>query len=188
MPYRLYFSIAVCLLIWGCVTAQEQLWTIDEAEIHFVSDAPLERIEAVSKDLKGLLNTEDGTFAFSVEIRTFRGFNNPLQREHFNENYLESRKYPKALFYGKILEDLKLKEEGERLIRAKGIFDIHGVKRERIVEVKLEKQGDRISFSSIFQVPVEEHNIYIPKTVEQKISEIIDVQVKATMELEGEGG
>jgi len=60
-----------------------------------------------------------------------------LQKEHFNENYLESDKYPEASFKGKIIEDIDLDKDGEYEVRAKGELTIHGIMQERIIKANI---------------------------------------------------
>lgn len=146
-------------------------------EVNFVSEAPLEIIKASSNDLNGLLNTEERTFAFTMKTRSFKGFNSPLQQEHFYENYIESKKYPNARFSGKIIEPIDFTKSGEYAVRAKGILDIHGVEQERVIRVKLKINEGEISANSSFEVLLEDHNITIPRMVFQKIAETIDVSV-----------
>jgi polyisoprenoid-binding protein YceI len=142
----------------------------------------LETIEAVSENLKGVIDIEKRSFAFSVPIRSFEGFNNPLQKEHFNENYLESTIYPNATFAGKIIEDVDLSKDGKYTIRAKGKLNIHGVAQERILKSNVEVKGSSFTLNSDFTVLLEEHNISVPKIVYQKIAEEIQVKVQATFE------
>jgi polyisoprenoid-binding protein YceI len=153
-----------------------------ESEVEFRSDAPLEIIEAKSKSLKGVIDIDKRTFAFSIPIRSFEGFNNPLQKEHFNENYLESSTYPNATFTGKIIETIDFSKEGTYSVRAKGKFTIHGVAQERILKSRVIVKGDSFTLQSYFTVILEEHDISVPKIVYQKIAEEIQVQVKAIFE------
>lgn len=147
--------------------------------VRIKSDAPLELIEATSKELKGALNLTERTFAFTVDIQSFQGFNSPLQREHFNENYLESRQHKAAMFVGKLIEDDDLSKDGEYSIRAKGKFTVHGVEKERIIKSTVKTKNGRISVVSDFTVLLDDHNIAIPKVVHQKIAEEIQVHVEA---------
>lgn len=148
-----------------------------KGNVYFRSEAPLELIEATSQDLKGIVDFSKGAFAFSVAINSFQGFNSPLQREHFNENYLESDKYERATFTGKIIENVDASTNGKFEIRAKGKLVIHGVEQERIIPVTLTIHDKNISFESQFTVLLREHNIAIPKIVYQKISEEIVVNI-----------
>lgn len=153
----------------------------ENGKITFKSDALLEVIQAKSGKLRGAIDPANNTFAWSVEIRSFEGFNAPLQKEHFNENYLESAKYPRATFAGKIIEKVDFQKDGTCDIRAKGKLSIHGVEQERIIKSTLEVKGGRLLIRSTFTVPLADHNISIPKIVHQKIAEEIEVTVEATL-------
>lgn len=150
--------------------------------IDFTSDAPLEVIKASSDKLVGALDIDSKDFYFRVYMNTFEGFNSALQREHFNENYLETHKYPKAIFKGRIIEDIDYSQEGTYTIRAKGKLNIHGIENNRIIKCKLRILNENlIEVSATFTVFLSEHNIKIPNIVNQKIAEEIDVLIKTTL-------
>ena len=153
----------------------------ENGKITFKSDALLEVILAKSNKLRGAIDPVNNTFAWSVEIRSFEGFNSALQKEHFNENYLESTKYPRATFVGKIIEKVDFQKDGSCSIRAKGKLWVHGVEQERIIKSTLEVKGGKLMVRSTFTVPLSDHNISIPKIVHQKIAEQIEVTVEATL-------
>ncbi len=148
--------------------------------VKFSSDAPLENIEAKAKEIKGFLNLDNQTFAFSLDVRSFTGFNNELQREHFHENYMETEKIPKASFSGKLIDKFNPEVDFQK-IRAKGQMDIHGVKKERIIDVVITKKGDLFEISSSFNITLQDYGISIPKIVFQKIAEFIVIEVSGTM-------
>jgi polyisoprenoid-binding protein YceI len=148
--------------------------------IHFKSTASLETIDATSNKTRGAVDINQNTFAFSVDITSFEGFNSALQKEHFNENYLESDLFPKATFVGKLIDKFDPLKATQTL-RAKGQLEIHGVKTERIVSVTLTKSGSNYVISSNFNVAIADHGITIPRIVNQKIAEIIMVEVKGTL-------
>ncbi|MDI1355631.1 MAG: YceI family protein [bacterium] len=147
----------------------------------FTSEAPLELIKAQSNKTIGVINMSDKNVAFSVNIESFDGFNNGLQKEHFRENYMETQKFENATFKGKIIEDIDLTKSGAYTVRAKGIFNIHGAEKERLVKVKITIKDKEILVETNFEVPLEDHNIKIPKVVNQKIASVITVEVKATL-------
>jgi polyisoprenoid-binding protein YceI len=151
--------------------------------ITFSSDAPLELIRASSKELRGKFDISKKVFAFTVNINSFTGFNSPLQREHFNENYMESVQYPGASFSGKIIEDIDFSKDGLYTIRAKGNLTIHGVVQERIIKSDLVVKDGKITISSNFTVLLADHNIPIPKVVHEKLASEIKVEVKADLVL-----
>ena len=153
----------------------------ENGSVSFKSDAPLEVIQAESKSLRGVIDPEKQSFAWSVEVNSFEGFNNPLQREHFNENYLESKKYPKAIFTGKIIEAVDFDKNGVYEVRAKGKLNIHGKEEERIIKGQLQVEGNKIHIQTTFSVLLSDHDIRIPKIVYQKIAEEVHVRVDAVL-------
>lgn len=164
------------LLAGGPMSAQTH-FIAQNGFMHFKSDAPLELIEATSRQLNGVFNPAEGTFAFAVDIRSFQGFNSPLQREHFNENYLESKRYPKATFVGRVIENIDFSVPGEYEVRAKGNLEVHGIKQERIIKGKLVISPEGVRISAAFTVLLEDHQISIPQIVYQKIAEEISVDM-----------
>ncbi|TNE57404.1 MAG: YceI family protein [Bacteroidetes bacterium] len=159
-----------------------KVFRCEDGQIYFKSTAPLEVIEASSTRLRGLVDPTRQTFAWSVETGSFQGFNNPLQREHFNENYLESDRYPTATFSGRIIEQVDFQSDGTHAVRAKGKLRIHGIEQERIIKGKIILKGNTLRIQASFTVPLADHAITIPKIVHQKIAEEILVNVDATLQ------
>lgn len=173
----------LCLLLFTSLaaTAPPQDYKVSSGSIAFRSDAPLELIKAESSDLKGLISPEKKQFAFIIAVKTFKGFNSPLQKEHFNENYLETNKYPNASFEGKIIEDINFETDGVYEVRAKGNLTVHGVAQERIIKSSITIKNKNITLKSNFTVLLTDHNIPIPKVVHEKLAGEIKVEVKAAM-------
>jgi polyisoprenoid-binding protein YceI len=158
-----------------------QIYTCKDGVIKFTSEAPLELIKAQSSKATGVVDCATKNVAFSIDVDSFEGFNSGLQKEHFQENYMETEKYPKATFKGKIIEDIDLEKLGTSVVRAKGIFTIHGTEKERLVKVKITIKEKEILVDTNFEVPLEDHNIKIPKIVNQKIASVIMVELKALL-------
>lgn len=164
--------------------AQERkLLAVKKGSIDFSSEAPKELISAISHELSGLIDPQRQTFAFRIPMSSFQGFNSPLQREHFNENYMESRNFPDAVFTGKIIEAADLSAPGTYQLRGKGKLTVHGISIERLIPVTLTVAADRsIVLDSRFTVALEEHSIKIPRVVYEKLSPEIKVHVAASLE------
>jgi YceI-like protein len=160
----------------------DQLYRVSKGSVEFVSDAPLEIIKAKTSMLKGILNTENNTFAFKIAINTFNGFNSRLQEEHFHESYMETTRYPEAVFKGKIIELIDYGSEGIYSVRSKGVLILHGVSVEKIIRCKIRIMNNNIQVESEFELELEDYNIKIPKIVNQKIASTINVTVKATFQ------
>ena len=168
------FSMFLSLICHG------QVFSSNNGNVDFISNAPLEIIRAHSDQLQGVLDVDEKYFAFKLYVKSFDGFNSTLQRVHFFENYLEVNSFPLAIFKGKILEGL---EKGKGKYRAKGILEIHGVKVERIIDVEINISDNSVAFSTSFLVPLVDHNIDLPRIVFQKIAEEIKVNVQGAMML-----
>ncbi len=176
-----YFYFIFTSLFCSHLLCGQSVYSGKDGEIHFQSKAPLEMIEADSKSLLGAIDISKRTFAFTVIITSFQGFNSALQREHFNENYMESSKFPNGSFKGKIIEEIDFTSNGTYTVRAKGMLNIHGVEVERIIKSTVTVNNGKMTVTSEFEIPLAEHNIKIPKIVNQKIAEKIAVKLSATL-------
>ena len=151
----MHMKVLLLIFMSWCLSAavvQPGIYTSNNGTVTFRSEAPFELINATSREMKGAVDISKNNFAFRIRIRSFEGFNSPLQREHFNENYMESEKYPEATFNGKIIETINYEQKGKYTIRAKGILTIHGVEQERIIKSEMELTGKSILINSSFTV------------------------------------
>ena len=177
----IFFSV-IAFLCCSVVARAQSIYQTVNGKISFSSEAPLELIRASSNELAGVLDNEKKTFSFKINIRSFQGFNSPLQREHFNENYMESDKYPQGSFNGKIIEDVDLTKDGEYEVRAKGTLNIHGVAQERIIKTNVSVKNNKITITGKFSVLLSDHNIPIPIIVYKKLANEIKVEINTTLE------
>lgn len=173
------FVLCFCLLLLACAASAQgrDLVKVARSMVRFTSTAPLETITAANERVKGVLDRTDRTFAVQVPIVDFAGFNAPLQREHFNENYLVSRTWPTATFSGRIIEAVDLGAPGRHEVRAKGTLIIRGEAKERVIPCTLEVGAQGIRVRSRFEVPVADHGIRIPRVVEQKVAPVVQVDL-----------
>jgi polyisoprenoid-binding protein YceI len=178
---QVILAIAFVSLLTAGSKLPQQVFNISKGSIAILSDAPLELIKAASTELKGKLDAAKKLFAFTIKISSFKGFNSPLQKEHFNENYLESGKYPDAFFKGKIIEEVDFGKDGTYTVRAKGKLNIHGVEQDRIIKSSMTIKNGQITIKSNFTVQLADHNIPIPKVVHEKLASEINVEVNAVL-------
>ncbi len=178
---QLFIFILLLQLAISSFSVKSQLYITKNGKVNFVSEAPLEIIKAASTKLTGILNTNDKSFIFSVSMKSFNGFNSPLQKIHFNENYIESDKYPDARFKGKIIEDINFSKVGKYKVRAKGKFSVHGKENPMTIRCNIEITKGEIKVNSEFEVYLKDHNIQIPSIVNQKLSEKINVSIETIL-------
>lgn len=155
---------------------------VSRGSVTFVSSAPHEHITANNQKVSGVLAMAERSFVVKIPIRAFAGFNSPLQKEHFEENYVEAALHPNALFEGRIIEAVDLRTPGRKEVRAKGRFTLHGVSIERIVLCALTVAirpggGSSVRVQAEFPVTLADHNIRVPRIVQQKIASVVDVFV-----------
>lgn len=180
--------LCAILIITGCCSftafsflGNDHVFISNTGMVTFTSKAPLETIKAESKKLSGAISTGKRTFAFTIPVSSFEGFNSPLQKEHFNESYMESDKIPKAVFKGKIIEEVNIEVPGTYSVRAKGMMNIHGVEKEMIIKSKIISTASQINVESAFTIQLKDFHIKVPQIVKQKIAE--DILIDVRMEL-----
>ena len=152
------------------------------AEVSFFSEAPTENIEAQNRQVTCILNTENGELAFSVQLMGFH-FEKALMEEHFNENYVESHKYPKSTFKGKVLdfEKIDIKNPGKHMVTVEGDMFLHGETKTIKANGELTIVAEEMLLSSKFDLRIEDYKISIPKAVISKIAESIEVSLTANL-------
>lgn len=182
------FFISSLINLSNLAFGQQALY-FGNGSVDFLSEAPIELIEASSDHLEGVIDFSESTFAFTFPVETFEGFNSPLQKEHFKEHYLETAKYPNATFSGKMLGYNSCGEEScEQLIKAKGKLVIHGVTRIVTFPVMLSYDyvADIYYSKTDFEVSLEDFDIHVPLILAAKIAPIIKVQVEVNFSLRNE--
>jgi polyisoprenoid-binding protein YceI len=181
--YHSVFIIAILFVFQSLVsTVSAQRYTLEESKVHFFSSAPMEDIEANNKDCKGVIDTKTNAFSFRIPIKSFI-FPSSLMQQHFNENYMESEKYPNATFKGKIEGNYDLKTDGTYDVMAVGDLEIHGKKQARKIPSQIIVKDGKASLKSTFDVKLEDHDVEIPSLMFQKIAETIKVDMVSELKL-----
>lgn len=157
----------------GCALGQKYL--LQKSLIIFFSDGIVEDITAQNKKASSIFNSATGEIAFSVPISEFQ-FEKSLMQEHFNEKYMESDKYPRAMFQGR-LEGFEPSSPSDQKVRAVGKLTIHGVTRDVDINGTVQKNGTALAMKSKFIVKLADYNITIPQLLFQNIAEQVEVSV-----------
>jgi polyisoprenoid-binding protein YceI len=155
----------------------------DNGDMSFTSNATLEVIKATSHQMKGVIDPANGQFAFIVKVKSFEGFNSNLQKEHFNEKYMETDKFYDATFTGKMEEAIDYTKDGEYSVNAKGTLTIHGKRQPRTIAGRIKIEKGILTIDSNFEVALSDHTIKIPEVVGAKIATIIFVKLHVSMAL-----
>jgi hypothetical protein len=179
-------------IIFGCtffiaastVTAQNMQMT-KTGKISFYSRSKVEKVEADNNEVSSILNTKTGDFVFAVLLKSFH-FDRALMEEHFNENYVESDKFPKSTFKGKITNlsflAIDFTKDGNYPVTVEGDLILHGVTKKISSTGSISIKGGKVSAHSKFNIKLKDFNISIPALVGDKISQEIDIAVDCKYE------
>lgn len=144
----------------------------------FFSSAPLEDIEAHSEQAVSILDLKSGEIVASMLMRSFN-FRKSLMEEHFNENYVESHKYPKATFKGKVtnITALDLEKDGKYKLEVSGEITLHGVTRQIKTTADAVVAKGSLQAKAVFPLSVKDFDIEVPRLVINNIAEEVEVTV-----------
>lgn len=173
--HSLILSVVLLLISVG---GEAQRYIDRAGRATFFSSAPLENIEASSDQVVGILDAGSGEIAASMFMRSFR-FRKSLMEEHFNENYVESHKYPKATFKGKVtnIAEVDLTKEGPCMLNISGDITLHGVTRPLQITADGMVAEGRIQAKAQFFLTVADFDIDVPRLVADNIAKQLEVSV-----------
>lgn len=176
MRHSIIFTLTLCIGFLGA-KAQEKFSTKTGTIVFEASVPSFEEVKAKNESVSAIFNENTGDFASLALINAFR-FKVALMEEHFNENYMESSKFPKAVFKGTLKDyySEKLSATPQK-IEMEGSITLHGVTKILLTEVLIHKKGNEVFVSSDFDLKPEDFNIEIPSVVSNKIAETINVSV-----------
>lgn len=156
-----------------------QIFTSDSLYVKFESNLSPEPFSSQIKDGKAAFNIQSGKVAIFINMKSFK-LSNELMNEDFHTNYLETNKYMMTKFTGEILDLPDLKKAGEYSMKVKGIFEIHGVQKSKIILVNFIVAKDlKISVNAHFKIIPKEFNIQIANIVIAKIAKEIDIIISS---------
>lgn len=172
------FPTVIFLLTALSISALGQKYVVEKSSVSFYSEAAIEDIYAENTRTPGIFNEASGDIAFSIPIKAFQ-FKKSLMQEHFNEKYLESDKYPKSTFQGKVNGFLNT-AAGIQSVKATGKLTIHGVTKEVEIPGTIEFDGGKLTMKTKFIVKLEDYNVKIPQLMWKNIAEQVEVTVDFT--------
>ena len=176
---RLLFLLFVLLLRDGPVAHAQGRYLTKTGLVSFFSASPIEDIEARNQQVAAMLDFGTGQLAFSLPVKGFV-FKRTLMQEHFNENYMETDKYPRATFTGHFVgfEAGQLAIAGAHPAQVEGDLTLHGVTHRIRVPATVELRGGQLLAQATFPVASADYNIEIPLLVRNNIAKVISVHVE----------
>ncbi len=178
------YIISFLLIAVAALNSYGQKYYTKTGEITFFSATPIENIEAVSNSASTVIDMSSGKIQWAVLIKSFE-FEKALMQEHFNENYMESSKYPKAKFKGQLNDSSKvnLKTDGIYTVDVTGILEIHGIEKELTTTTTFEVSNGEIVAKCLLKVLVADFGIEIPSVVKDNIAKEIEIRIAGNYEI-----
>jgi hypothetical protein len=173
---KLIYLLLYCTI--PMVAQGQDMLISKNASVAFFSSTIVEDIEATSTTASSVLDLKSKNIIFRVNNTSFQ-FRKKLMQEHFNENYMESDKYPYSEFKGKITDDVDLSKDGNYIVNVVGNLNVHGVTKTYQTKATLTVSQGTTTAKATFRVRIEDHKIKIPTIVFKNIAEFVDVRVSA---------
>ena len=175
--------IIIIALVFSSVTFGQGKFYTKTGTISFFSRTDLEDIDAHNRSVTCVLDTKTGNVQFSVLMKGFE-FKKALMQEHFNEDYIESDKYPRAEFKGQIVNNSSVDytKEGVQQVRVKGPLTIHGQTNELETDGTVSVKDGKIMIASEFPVAIADYKISVAAFAKKKVAKTISVRVSCTLE------
>ncbi|MES2457016.1 MAG: YceI family protein [Bacteroidota bacterium] len=166
--------LAVLVFVYNGLYAQN--YVSKSLRLSIFSSTPLEDIKAVSDQGTGVIVAKTREVVVQLSVKTLE-FDRKLMQEHFNENFIESDKYPVAKFKGVLDAAVDLGRDGDYTTNVTGVLSVHGVDKQRTIPCKITVKAGVINVDSQFKVACADHRIEIPKLVFAKVAEYITVRI-----------
>jgi hypothetical protein len=172
----LVLATILCLTLARPLTGYSQLYSTRTGFIGFYSKTALEDIRAENNQVYAIIDGGKKNIAFTLLLKGFI-FPKELMQEHFNENYVESDKYPKASFSGAYTGEVPLNKDGSYKVVVKGNLTLHNVTRPIEIPATIEVKAGHLLGQAEFKLKPEDFNISIPSLVRDKIDKEMAVKV-----------
>lgn len=166
---------AVGLMCLAPALSAQQRFFAETPSITFFSDGVVEDITAVNQKVTSIFDVVSGEIAFLTNVKDFQ-FVNKLMQTHFNEKYMETEKFPKASFQGKIM-GFAFGQGGTQPVKATGKLTIHGVTRDVEIPGSIQVNGNKLMMKAKFLIKLVDYNITVPQVVWDKIAQQVEVAI-----------
>ena len=166
------------LFLLAAFSSFSQIYMTRNGRVSFYSSTEKETINAVNNQVYAVIDATKKNIAFTLLMKGFQ-FERELMQEHFNENYAESDKYPKASFNGSYTGDVNTTKDGVYNVAAKGNLTLHGVTKAVEAPATIEVKNGTLISKAEFKIKPEDYGINIPSLVREKIAKEMTISVSA---------
>ncbi len=174
---------AACLTF-GVTGMFAQKYMTRTGKISFNATVPAspEKIEGVNNEVANIVDAKTGDVIFQVLVKSFK-FERALMEEHFNENYMESDKFPKSDFRGKIndVASVNFSKDGTYNVKVSGKLTMHGVTKDVTVPGTVTVKGTSVILKAKFTLNLKEYNVVVPALVADKVAKDAVITLESTL-------
>lgn len=172
---KLLLIIGVLVFFTG--TSYSQRYYCNNGQISFFQETPIENIEGKSNTLISIIDKQKNEIAYKVKMTSFI-FDKALMQDHFNENYVESEKFPFATYQGEINENIDWSVNGTYNISSTGILTMHGISKTITEKGSITINGDKIKIVNNFKIKFTDFNVEIPKLLISQLTDVVDIKIE----------
>lgn len=169
--------IAVAFLMSGMVFSQKMLTRSGEIKFDATVPGATDLVYATNSTVSSIFDKITGDIVVQAMVKSFK-FKLPLMEEHFNENYMESDKLPKANFKGKVLS-----YDGKSgNYDVEGDLTIHGVTNKVKTKMTIAPDGNKLILSGGFNIKLSDYKLAVPALAKKTLAETAKITLKLPME------
>ena len=174
--------VLVSVLLTLFASAQSKYFTRN-GRVYFNASSPLEKIDAINDKATSVIDLSTGQIEFGILLKAFL-FERALMQEHFNENYVESDKFPKATFKGAIANfaSINQSKDGSYPVKFSGKLTLHGITKDVETTATFTVKNGILSSVADFSILCADYNIEIPGLVKDKIAKTITINIQTNYE------
>lgn len=175
---KIIFLSALIAISSSSFAQNKKVYSTKTGTTFFDAGTGVEDISATNKSTVSAFDAISGQIQFSLNVKGFE-FWSQLMQDHFNENYMESEKFPKSTFTGKItnIDKVNFAKDGSYPVNVKGTLEIHGVKKEVETNGTFKVSGENVNGTAEFIVVMDDYKIAIPGVVKDKLSKTAKIKI-----------
>lgn len=177
--------LIMAIAVLGATAGFSQRYYTKSGQINFDATSPSspEKIEGVNRSATCVVDAKTGNMQFAALMKGF-AFERALMEEHFNENYVESDKFPKAEFKGELknIDKVDFTKDGTHTVKVKGKLTMHGESKEIETDAKINIQNGKIKATTELNVLLSDYKVSIPGLVADKVSKTVRITVACSLE------
>ena len=176
--------LSILMMTFVLTAVSGQKYFTKTGHISFYSETKLEKFDAHNKSASIVYDSETGKLEAAALVKGFQ-FEKALMQEHFNENYMESNKYPKATFKGAIenFKTVDLTKNGKYAVKVSGDLTMHGVTKKVMTDGQIVVNNGKVEATAEFNVVLADYKINIPSLVKDQIAKTVKIKITSALEM-----